>query len=134
MSEDSVYIEVANGESITLPGLSEEERVIGETPETRRFIRQMIHHPSFIGWPSIEEFGKTGVLIQPLDDQTARALLVIDEEDSKRFLAMLKFAYEHIGYTLFIDHTTVFRQPWPGPEKVEGEDMAVSQMSSMEVA
>jgi hypothetical protein len=30
MSVDSVY-EVANGESITLPGLSEEERVIGET-------------------------------------------------------------------------------------------------------
>jgi hypothetical protein len=134
MSVDNVYIEVANGDSITLPGLSEEERVIGETPETRRFIRQIIHHPDFIGWPSIEEFGKTGVLIQPLDDQTARALLVIDEEDSKRYLAMLKFAYEHIGYTLFIDHTTVFRQPWLRPDTGEDDAPAVSQMSSMEVA
>lgn len=134
MSVDSVYIEVANGESITLPGLSEEERVLGMTPETRRFIRQRIHHPNLIGWPDIDEFGYTGVLIQPLDDQTARALLVIDEEESKRYLAKLKFAYEHIGYTLFIDHSTVFRQPWPRQEKFEDEDKPVSQMSSMEVA
>jgi hypothetical protein len=85
-----------------------------------------------IGWPTIEEFGKLGVLLQPLDDQTARALLVIDDEPVMRFLATLQFAYEHIGYTLYIDHATMMRPRYDRPDPVE--DPHVSQPPSMEVA
>ena len=73
-----------------------------------------------------------GVLLQPLDDQTARALLVIDDEHAMRFLATLQFAYEHIGYTLYIDHATMVRPRYERPEPVE--KAPVSQPASMEVA
>ena len=102
------------------------------TAEIRMFIRQTIHHPNWIGWPTTEEFGKMGVLLQPLDDQTARALLVIDDEHAMRFLATLQFAYEHIGYTLYIDHATMVRPRYERPEPVE--EAPVSQPASMEVA
>ena len=102
------------------------------TAEIRTYIRQTIHHPNWIGWPTTEEFGKVGVLLHPLDDQTARALLVIDDEPAMRFLATLRFAYEHIGYTLYIDHATMVRPRYDRPEPVE--EPPVSQPASMEVA
>ena len=80
MDTDEIEYEVANGGRITLPALNEEDKEFGMTAEIRTYIRQTIHHPNWIGWPTTEEFGKVGVLLQPLDDQTARALLVIDDE------------------------------------------------------
>ena len=49
-----------------------------------------------------------------------------------RFLATLRFAYEHIGYTLYIDHATMVRPRYERPEPVE--EAPVSQPASMEVA
>ena len=92
MNMNTENIEVANGGRITLPALNEEDKEFGMTAEIRTYIRQTIHHPNWIGWPTTEEFGKLGVLLQPLDDQTARALLVIDDEPALRFLATLQFA------------------------------------------
>ena len=132
MYTDDREYEVANGGSITLPALNEEDEEFGMTAEIRTYIRQTIHHPNWIGWPATEEFGKHGVLLQPLDDQTARALLVIDDEPAMRFLATLQFAYEHIGYTLHIDHATLVRPRYERPEPVE--EAPVSQPASMEVA
>jgi len=132
METDEREYEVANGGRITLPALNEEDVEFGMTAEIRTYIRQTIHHPNWIGWPTTEEFGKVGVLLQPLDDQTARALLVIDDEPAMRFLATLQFAYEHIGYTLYIDHATMVRPRYERPEPVE--EAPVSQPASMEVA
>ena len=132
MDTDEREYEVANGGRITLPALNEEDVEFGMTAEIRTYIRQTIHHPNWIGWPTTEEFGKLGVLLQPLDDQTARALLVIDDEHAMRFLATLQFAYEHIGYTLYIDHATMVRPRYDRPEPVE--EPPVSQPASMEVA
>ena len=132
MDTDEREYEVANGGRITLPALNEEDVEFGMTAEIRTYIRQTIHHPNWIGWPTTEEFGKLGVLLQPLDDQTARALLVIDDEHATRFLATLQFAYEHIGYTLHIDHATMVRPRYERPEPVE--EAPVSQPASMEVA
>jgi hypothetical protein len=132
MDTDDREYEVANGRRITLPELNEEDKEFGMTAEIRTYIRQTIHHPNWIGWPTIEEFGKLGVLLHPLDDQTARALLVIDDEPAIRFLATLQFAYEHIGYTLYIDHATMVRPRYDRPEPVE--EPPVSQPASMEVA
>ena len=132
MDTDDREYEVANGRRITLPVLNEEDKEFGMTVEIRTYIRQTIHHPNWIGWPTTEEFGKVGVLLQPLDDQTARALLVIDDEHAMRFLATLQFAYEHIGYTLYIDHATMVRPRYERPEPVE--EAPVSQPASMEVA
>ena len=132
MDTDDREYEVANGGRITLPALNEEDMEFGMTAEIRTFIRQTIHHPNWIGWPTTEEFRKLGVLLQPLDDQTARALLVIDDEHAMRFLATLQFAYEHIGYTLYIDHATMVRPRYDRPEPVE--EPPVSQPASMEVA
>ena len=132
MDTDDREYEVANGGRITLPALNEEDMEFGMTAEIRTFIRQTIHHPNWIGWPTTEEFRKLGVLLQPLDDQTARALLVIDDEHAMRFLATLQFAYEHIGYTLYIDHATMLRPRYDRPEPVE--EAPVSQPASMEVA
>jgi len=132
METDDREYEVANGRRITLPTLNEEDKEFGMTPEIRTYIRQTIHHPNWIGWPTTEEFGKLGVLFQPLDDQTARALLVIDDEPVLRFLATLRFAYDHIGYTLHIDHATMVRPRYERPEPVD--EAPVSQPASMEVA
>ena len=132
MIKNTGNIEVANGREITLPELNEEDKAFGMTVDIRTFIRQTIHHPNWIGWPTTEEFGKLGVLLQPLDDQTARALLVIDEEPAMRFLATLRFAYDYIGYTLYIDHATMVRPRYERPEPVE--EAPVSQPASMEVA
>ena len=96
MNMNTENIEVANGGRITLPELNDEDKEFGMTAEIRTYIRQTIHHPNWIGWPTTEEFGKVGILLQPLDDQTARALLVIDDEHAMRFLATLRFAYEHL--------------------------------------
>lgn len=132
MIKNTGNIEVANGREITLPELNEEDKAFGMTVDIRTFIRQTIHHPNWIGWPTTEEFGKLGVLLQPLDDQTARALLVIDEEPAMRFLATLRFAYDYIGYTLYIDHATMVRPRYERRESVE--EAPVSQPASMEVA
>ena len=132
MDTDEREYEVANGGRITLPALNEDDVEFGMTAEIRTYIRQTIHHPNWIGWPTTEEFGKVGVLLQPLDDQTARALLVIDDEHAMRFLATLQFAYEHIGYTLYIDHATMVRPRYERPDPVEVAP--VSQPASMEVA
>ena len=132
MNMNTENIEVANGGRITLPKLNEEDKAFGMTAEIRTYIRQTIHHPNWIGWPTTEEFGKVGVLLQPLDDQTARALLVIDDEPALRFLATLRFAYEYIGYTLYIDHATMVRPRYDRSEPVE--EAPVSQPASMEVA
>ena len=132
MDTDEREYEVANGGRITLPALNEEDVEFGMTAEIRTYIRQTIHHPNWIGWPTTEEFGKLGVLLQPLDDQTARALLVIDDEHAMRFLATLQFAYEHIGYTLYIDHATMVRPRYDRSEPVE--EAPVGQPASMEVA
>ena len=132
MDTDDREYEVANGGRITLPALNEEDVEFGMTAEIRTYIRQTIHHPNWIGWPTTEEFGKLGVLLQPLDDQTERALLVIDDEHAMRFLATLQFAYEHIGYTLYIDHATMVRPRYERPEPVE--EAPISQPVSMEVA
>jgi len=132
MDTDDREYEIANGGRITLPALNEEDKEFGMTAEIRTYIRQTIHHPNWIGWPTIEEFGKLGVLLHPLDDQTARALLVIDDEPAMRFLATLLFAYDYIGYTLYIDHATMVRPRYERPEPVD--EPPVSQPASMEVA
>ena len=132
MDTDEREYEVANGGRITLPALNEEDVEFGMTAEIRTYIRQTIHHPNWIGWPTTEEFGKVGVLLQPLDDQTARALLVIDDEPAMRFLATLRFAYDYIGYTLYIDHATLVRPRYERPEPVE--EAPISQPASIEVA
>jgi hypothetical protein len=67
-----------------------------------------------------------------LDDQTARALLVIDDEPVMRFLATLRFAYDYIGYTLYIDHATMVRPRYDRPEPVQ--EAPARQPASMEVA
>ena len=125
---------VANGRTIELPGLTDEERVIGRAPNTRQYIRQNLHHPNRIGWPSTEEFENLGLLIQALDDQTARVLLVIDDASAKSFLAVLRYAYAHIGYTLHIDDATVLRTPWEKPEHQVASDIISNAQLSMEVA
>ena len=132
MDTDEREYEVANGGRITLPALNEEDKEFGMSAEMRAYIRQFLHHPDWIGWPTIEEYRKTGLLFHPLDDQTARALLVIDDEQPLRTLATLRFAYEHLGYTLYIDHATMVRPPLKRSEPVV--EPPVSQPASMEVA
>jgi|TARA_B100001094_G_scaffold308356_1_gene340910 hypothetical protein len=103
-------IEVANGRKITLPALTVEDKERARLPEMRIYIRQGLHHPDWIGWPNPNnDFKHTGILIQTLDDQTARVLLVIDDEDPLKYLAALKFAYDFMGYVLHIDYATVLR-------------------------
>jgi len=132
MNTSNREYEVANGERITLPVLNEEDKEIGMTAKIRIHIRQTIHHPNSIGWPRAKDFGKIGVLIQPLDDQTARALLVIDDEYALRCLATLQFAYDYIGYTLYIDNATMVR---PRYDQLESVEVApIRQTCSMEVA
>ena len=133
MSEKTHKINVANGRIITLPGLREEDKESAISPDMRVYIRHGIHHPDWIGFPNAnDDFRQTGIVIQALDDETARALLVIDEAEPMITLAVLKFAYEHMGYVLHIDHATVLRQS--SNEKNTGEEALPETLTSMEVA
>ena len=126
-------INVANGGIIKMPGLTEEDKETAKSPEMRIYIRQGVHHPNWIGWPNgNDDFKETGVLIQTLDDQTARVLLVIDEAVPLNTLAVLKCAYEHLGYILHIDYATVLRQLSKEKDKIE--DAPSESLPSMEVA
>ena len=82
MDRDEIEYEVANGGRITLPALNEEDKEFGMTAEIA-----------------------LGVLLQPLDDQTARALLVIDDEHAYGRCS----SPTNTGYTLYIDHATMVR-------------------------
>lgn len=126
-------ISVANGKTIALPNLTEDDEERAKSPEMRIYIRQGVHHPNWIGWPNgNDDFNQTGVLIQTLDDQTARVLLVIDEAVPLNTLAVLKCAYEHLGYILHIDYATVLRQLSKDKDKIE--DAPSGSLPSMEVA
>ena len=133
MQASKPEINVANGETITLPELTIEDKRRAISPEMRVYIRQGLHHPNWIGWPNANsDFNQTGVLIQALDDQTARVLLVIDEPEPKNTLAVLRFAYDHLGYILHIDYATVLRQILR--DENEAEEIQVEALPSMEFA
>ena len=133
MDTGECRINVANGRIITLPGLTEEDKERGRSPEMRVYIRQGLHHPDWIGWPNPNnDFGQTGLVIQALDDQTARALFIIDEFVPLNTLAVLKLAYEYLGYVLHIDHATVLRQL--SDKKNTTEETLSETLPSMEVA
>ena len=133
MSEKTHEIDVANGKIITLLGLTEEDKERARSQEMRVYIRHGVHHPDWIGFPNAnDDFRQTGIVIQTLDDQTARALLVIDEAEPLNTLAVLKFAYDHMGYVLHIDHATVLRQL--SNKKNITEDVLPETLPSMEVA
>lgn len=133
MSKETHEIDVANGRIITLPGLTEEDKERARSQDMRVYIRHGVHHPDWIGFPNAnDDFRQTGIVIQTLDDQTARALLVIDEAEPLNTLAVLKFAYDHMGYVLHIDHATVLRQL--SNKKNITEDVLPETLPSMEVA
>ena len=133
MSEETHGINVANGRIITLPGLTEEDKERAISPEMRVYLRHGIHHPDWIGFPNANDnFRQTGIVIQTLDDQTARALLVIDEAEPLNTLAVLQFAYDHLGYVLHIDHATVLRQL--SDKRNTAEEALSETLPSMEVA
>lgn len=133
MSGETHQIDVANGRIITLPGLTEEDKERARSQEMRVYIRHGVHHPDWIGFPNAnDDFRQTGIVIQTLDDQTARALLVIDEAEPLNTLAVLKFAYDYLGYALHIDHATVLRQL--SGKKNMTEDVLSETLPSMEVA
>ena len=132
MRKETHEIDVANGRIITLPGLTEEDKERARSQEMRVYIRHGVHHPDWIGFPNAnDDFRQTGIVIQTLDDQTARALLVIDEAEPLRTLAVLKFAYDHMGYVLHIDHATVLLQL--SNKKNTTEDVLSETLPSMEV-
>ena len=133
MSKETHQIDVANDRIITLPGLTEEDKERARSQDMRVYIRHGVHHPDWIGFPNAnDDFRQTGIVIQTLDDQTARALLVIDEAEPLNTLAVLKFAYDHMGYVLHIDHATVLRQL--SNKKNITEDVLPETLPSMEVA
>ena len=133
MSKETHEIDVANDRIITLPGLTEEDKERARSQDMRVYIRHGVHHPDWIGFPNANDyFRQTGIVIQTLDDQTARALLVIDEAEPLNTLAVLKFAYDHMGYVLHIDHATVLRQL--SNKKNITEDVLPETLPSMEVA
>ena len=132
MRKETHEIDVANGRIITLPGLTEEDKERARSQEMRVYIRHGVHHPDWIGFPNAnDDFRQTGIVIQTLDDQTARALLVIDEAEPLHTLAVLKFAYDHMGYVLHIDHATVLLQL--SNKKNTTEDVLSETLPSMEV-
>ena len=133
MSKETHEIDVANDRIITLPGLTEEDKERARSQDMRVYIRHGVHHPDWIGFPNAnDDFRQTGIVIQTLDDQTARALLVIDEAEPLNTLAVLKFAYDHMGYVLHIDNATVLRQL--SNKKNITEDVLPETLPSMEVA
>jgi hypothetical protein len=120
-----VTFNVANGKTITLPELNEEQIELVQKEVHIEYMRNAIHHPNWVGWPdATKSYKDVGFVLQALNHNTARVLLVIDHAPVVELLAAQYAAYQHWGYTLHIDEATVLRPHLPPPKYDEDETAA----------
>ena len=101
---------LANDASLTLPALSEGQLTIAMKDGWIGYIRHTVHNPNRMGWPDpAEEYPTLGVMLQALNDRTARVVLVADDEYAIGNLAVYVAAYTHWGFELLIDTATFLR-------------------------
>ncbi|MDG1538919.1 MAG: hypothetical protein P8Q40_03205 [Candidatus Poseidonia sp.] len=122
---EKITFDVANGKKITLPELNEEQIELVQKEVCIEYMRNAIHHPNWVGWPdATHDYKNVGFVLQALNHNTARVLLVIDDAPVLDLLALQYGAYRHWGYTLHIDEATVLRPHLPPPEYEEDETAA----------
>lgn len=110
MNEKQQTYNVANNMKLTLPALNEEQIAIATKEEWVDFIRHRIHNPNHMGWPdAVEEYHQMGLMLQALNERTARVVLVVDDEFARSNLAIYAAAYAHWGFELLIDTATFVR-------------------------
>lgn len=63
-----------------------------------------------IGWPdATRDYKNVGFVLQALNHNTARVLLIVNDAPALELLALQHGAYMYWGYTLHIDEATVLR-------------------------
>lgn len=99
-------ITVANDAKLILPAYDYDSNMeLNE--DTEEYIRNSIHSIHTIGWPGVTSlFATSGIIIQALDERTARVNLVLDVFNARSALAVHAAIYTRIGFTLIIDQTT----------------------------
>lgn len=113
MTEKEHKINVANDEILVLSELDETDLLFIQKEEVGVFIRTVVHDPVSIGWPNAsEDFARSGVVLQALDEKTARVVLVVDDERARKNLSLYAAAYAFRGFTLHIDEATYLRPPY----------------------
>lgn len=131
LGEEKIF-DVANGKKITLPELNEEQVELVQKEKCIEYMRNAIHHPDWLGWPdATRDYKKSGFVLQSLNHNTARVLLVIDDAAALGLLALQYSAYMHWGYTLHIDEATVLRPLYSPNDGCEDETGPTSQQQTV---
>jgi hypothetical protein len=106
-------ITVANDATLKLPALSDDKLAHIKSKSVDKYIREIIHATHTLGWPDAADiFSTTGIVIQALDERTARVILVVDDHIVRTNLAVYAAIYAHWDYTLLIDQATFLRAPF----------------------
>ena len=123
-----VTFNVANGKTITLPELNEEQITAVQSEQYIEYMRNAIHHPTWFGWPDATGDYKTiGFVLQALNHNTARVLLIVNDPSALEMLAMQYCAYVYWGYILHIDKATVLR---PDLRQAKDEQSEIEDVDS----
>ena len=127
-----VTFDVANGKTVTLPELNEEQITAVQSEQYIEYMRNAIHHPTWFGWPDATgDYKKIGFVLQALNHNTARVLLIVNDPSALEMLAMQYCAYVYWGYILHIDKATVLRsvlRPAKDDQsEIEGVDGEIKQ-------
>jgi hypothetical protein len=101
---------LANDASLTLPALSKGQLAIAMKDGWIGYIRHIVHNPNRMGWPDpTDEYPQMGLMLQALNERTARVVLVVDDEFAVGNLAVYVAAYAYWGFELLIDTATFLR-------------------------
>jgi hypothetical protein len=129
-------ITVANNMTLIIPELCEKKLALAMKEEVGEYIRKTIHNPYSLGWPDpADDFPSMGIVLQALDEKTARVLLVAGDLRARTNVALHCAAYAHMGFTLLIDQATFLREiPEENPSEHENDSTKADGESSTVVS
>ena len=135
MTEMTQETTITDGTTLTLPALSDELTATINLAKADQHITQTMHQPLAWGYPDpLNHFGTLGFSLQPLNQHTARVLLVIDHPPVLQELAVYAWCYANLGLTLLIDENTIVR-PFNPNDFIESPTApSATPVNSMEVA
>ena len=97
---------VSNGRTLTLPLLPLHSLEVASSPEAAAHVVEYVHDTENIGMPHVHMYRESGIILHPINKTTAHVLVVIDDENGIKNIAVYHHIYSILGYTLVFDETT----------------------------
>ena len=102
---------LTNGVNLRLPEPDAEDLARINLVEAEAYITEVLHNPAALGYPDpTNEFNSLGFVLQSVDATTARVLLIINDDNALRALALYAWLHETMNYNLHIDQNTCVRE------------------------